>query len=193
MLFTDRLEVWNPGQLTHSLSLAKLRGPHGSFPVNPLLAEPMYLTGYIERIGSGTSDMIRISKAAHLKEPDFLLDDGFKTIVWRPEKDSYSDNNDGSTGEAAGEATGEATGEISEEIRRVVFVLEGELRRTEIQKSLDLKHDENFRLNYLTPALEKGFIEMTHPDSPTHPEQRYRLSKKGVAYKNANTKKKRKK
>ena len=58
MLFSDRLEVWNPGTLPPSLTLEKLRHPHGSVPGNPLLAEPLYLTKYIERMGTGTGDMI---------------------------------------------------------------------------------------------------------------------------------------
>lgn len=45
MLFSDRLEIWNPGSLPASLTLEKLRVAHGSVPGNPLLAEPMYLTG----------------------------------------------------------------------------------------------------------------------------------------------------
>ena len=44
MLFADRLEVWNPGGLPPSLTLEKLRHPHGSVPGNPQLAEPLYLT-----------------------------------------------------------------------------------------------------------------------------------------------------
>lgn len=43
MLFSDRLEVWNPGTLPASLTIEKLRFPHGSVPHNPLLAEPLYL------------------------------------------------------------------------------------------------------------------------------------------------------
>ena len=53
MLFADRLEVWNPGTLPPSLTLEKLRHPHGSVPGNPLLAEPLYLAKYIERMGTG--------------------------------------------------------------------------------------------------------------------------------------------
>ena len=39
MLFADRLEIWNPGALPPSLTLEKLRQPHGSMPANPLLAD----------------------------------------------------------------------------------------------------------------------------------------------------------
>ena len=53
MLFRDRLEVWNPGTLPPVLTLEKLRHPHASFPGNPLVAEPLYLTKYIERMVPG--------------------------------------------------------------------------------------------------------------------------------------------
>lgn len=46
------------GTLPPSLTLEKLRHPHGSFPGNPLLADPLYLAGYIERMGTGTGDII---------------------------------------------------------------------------------------------------------------------------------------
>jgi len=63
MLFANRLEVWNPGALPPSWTLEKLRHPHPSVPHNLLLADPLYLTKYIERIGTGTGDMIRPLKA----------------------------------------------------------------------------------------------------------------------------------
>jgi len=75
MLFSDRLEIWNPGSLPPSLTLEKLRVAHGSVPGNPLLAESMYLTRYIERMGTGTGDMIRRCRDAGLPEPEFRLPD----------------------------------------------------------------------------------------------------------------------
>jgi ATP-dependent DNA helicase RecG len=81
------------------------------------------------------------------------------------------------------QATGQANEEISESIRRVVIILEGEMRRAQIQELLGLKHRENFVLNYLTPSLESFFIEMTIPETPTHQDQRYRLTTKGLELK----------
>lgn len=86
MLFANRLEVWNPGRLPPSLTLEKLRHPHASIPHNPLLAEPLYLTKYIERMGTGTGDMIRYCHEVGLPEPQFSISDGFfVTTVWRKE------------------------------------------------------------------------------------------------------------
>ena len=52
-------------------------------PANPLLAEPMYLAGYIERMGTETRDMIRRCTEAGLPEPAFAVSDGFQTTIRR--------------------------------------------------------------------------------------------------------------
>ena len=83
MLFTDRLEVWNPGRLPSPLTLEKLRVAHRSVPGNPLLAESMYLAEYIERMGTGTLDMIRRCVKTGLPEPEFAVTDGFVARIWR--------------------------------------------------------------------------------------------------------------
>jgi ATP-dependent DNA helicase RecG len=53
------------------------------------------------------------------------------------------------------------------------------MSRKEIQHVLGLKHEGNFRENYLEPVLEAELIEMKFPDSPNHPKQRYLLTEKG--------------
>ena len=83
MLFADRLEVWNPGRLPPPLTLEKLRVAHRSVPGNPLLAESMYLAEYIERMGTGTLDMISRCAKAGLPEPEFAVTHGFVTTVGR--------------------------------------------------------------------------------------------------------------
>ncbi len=83
MLFADRLEVRNPGRLPPPLTLENLREAHRSVPGNPLLCEALYLAEYIERMGTGTLDMLRRCVAAGLAEPEFAVTDGFVTTVHR--------------------------------------------------------------------------------------------------------------
>ena len=83
MLYPDRLEVWNPGQLPYGLTTAMLREEHNSMPTNPTLATPMYLAGYIERMGSGTTDVVNDCVEAGLREPEFEQTENFRATIWR--------------------------------------------------------------------------------------------------------------
>lgn len=164
MLFADRLEVWNPGELPRPPTFEALRRAHPSISRNPLIAEPLYLAGYIERAGSGTLDMIAKLRGAGLPEPEFRQDGGiFVQALRRPP--------------APGPA--EATGEVTPEVR-LVQVLVGEMTRQQLQDALGLKHEDHFRKAYLQPALEAGLIEMTIPDKPRSSRQRYRLTPEGM-------------
>lgn len=85
MLLADRLEIWNPGELPSALSVAKLHHPHPSLPRNPLIADPMFLTRYAEKAGSGILDMLQQCQDAGLREPEFRQDGGFFVqTMWRP-------------------------------------------------------------------------------------------------------------
>ncbi|MBW2109787.1 MAG: hypothetical protein JRI36_14165 [Deltaproteobacteria bacterium] len=59
------------------------------------------------------------------------------------------------------------------------MLTEGPFSSGELRKRLNLKHRPTFRENYLHPALEKGYIEMTIPEKPKSRLQKYRLTKRG--------------
>lgn len=85
MLFADRLEIWNPGELPPQLTLDNLRRPHASIPRSPRIAEPLFLARYIEKAGTGTLDMIHLCAQAGLPPPEFRQDGGqFIQTLWRP-------------------------------------------------------------------------------------------------------------
>ena len=73
-----------PGALPLGWTIEKLKTLHTSVPANPRLAEPMYLKGYIERLGAGIVDIMRIAKENNLQAPDFEQKDDFKAILYRP-------------------------------------------------------------------------------------------------------------
>ena len=83
-VFSDRVEVWNPGTLASPLTPESLRKPHGSIARNPHICEALFLARYIEKYGTGTLMMIRESLAHALPEPDFIQRGGeFTSTVWR--------------------------------------------------------------------------------------------------------------
>jgi predicted HTH transcriptional regulator len=149
-------------------------------------------------MGTGTGDIIRLCKEKGLKPPEFIQEEDFRTIIWRtPIKGEKGLNTLQATPQATLQATPQATPQandnFSEPIRRVLLVLNSELKRAELQEILGLKDRANFIANYLNPALELGCIEMTIPEIPTHQEQRYRLTSKGFEMKNQLQKIKKKK
>ena len=84
IVFADRIEVWNPGELPAGLTPELLREPHGPLPHNPLIAEPLFRVKYVEKAGTGTTDMIADCIEAGLPEPDFKQHGPhFVTTIWR--------------------------------------------------------------------------------------------------------------
>jgi predicted HTH transcriptional regulator len=84
IVFADRIEVWNPGELPPGLTPELLRKPHGPIPRNPLIAEPLFRIKYAEKVGTGTTDMIADCRAAGLPEPDFeQRGPHFVVTLWR--------------------------------------------------------------------------------------------------------------
>ena len=85
MLFADRLEIWNPGELPPQLTGDNLRRPHASISRSPYIAEPLFLARYIEKAGTGTLDMISQCAQAGLPAPEFRQDGGqFIQTLRRP-------------------------------------------------------------------------------------------------------------
>ncbi|RJP77151.1 MAG: DUF4062 domain-containing protein [Desulfobacteraceae bacterium] len=83
-VFADRVEVWNPGELPSGLTPEMLREPHGPIPRNPLIAEPLFRVKYVEKAGTGTTDMISDCRQAGLPEPDFeQRGPHFVVTLWR--------------------------------------------------------------------------------------------------------------
>lgn len=73
-----------------------------------------------------------------------------------------------------------ATDPVTDQVARLLQALQGgALKVNQVMERLGLAHKATFRGNYLKPALAAGLIEMTDPESPTSPVQRYRLTLSG--------------
>lgn len=134
-----------------------LRGPHASVPANSLLAELMFLTNYIERMGTGIRDMSQRCAEAGLPEPEIRIDAGSWVTTIRRK-----------------------TQQVTEQVRRILFAAAGaEAVAQKLMEILHLSHRPTFLYDYLQPALRQELLEMTQPESPRSPTQKYRLTKKG--------------
>ena len=62
-------------------------------------------------------------------------------------------------------------------LQRLLNILKGDMSVREMMAALGFASRDKFLKNYLSPALKSGLIEMTEPDSPKSPKQRYRRAK----------------
>lgn len=91
------------------------------------------------------------------------------------------------------QVTMQVTVQVTMQVEKLVSVLTGEMGRSELQELLSITNRDYFRMDYLNPAINNGYIELTIPDKPNSRNQKYRLTVKGIALKDAlkNNKKRR--
>ncbi len=166
MLFSDRLEVLNPGRLPPSLTLEQLRETHQSDPRNRLLASSLYLNQYIEEMGTGTLDMIRRCRDAGLPEPEFNDSSGFKTTIWRAKPSDLPESLPESLPRGI-------------KSRVLILLTYGPMSKTELSKKLGQKKPTGYLFNVIRDLLDDQIIEYTLPDTPRSRSQQYRLTEKG--------------
>jgi len=83
-VFADRIEIMNPGTLPKELSAEDLPVKHLSIPVNPFLARPFFLVGYIDQLGYGTRNVVKWCREVGLPDPDFVQGHNqFRVTIWR--------------------------------------------------------------------------------------------------------------
>ena len=169
MLFSDRLEILNPGRLPPALTLEQLRETHLSVPNNRLLARSLYLAQYIEEMGTGTLDMIRRCEDAGLLEPEFTDSGGFKTRIWRttpPERIKVRQV--------------PLRGELKSRV--VNLLADGPMSRSELSAKLGHKRASGQLYNVVRDLLNNQMIEYTLPEKPRSRRQKYQLTDKGRTF-----------
>lgn len=93
-IYDDRVEIENAGHLPNELTVETIKQPHRSYPRNPIIANALYMTAYLESWGTGVSRMIDACKTAGVSEPKYSTDGLFVWITFkRPNLYTYLDTN----------------------------------------------------------------------------------------------------
>ena len=88
-VYTDKIIIWNEGQLPENWTVKNLLEKHASRPYNPDIANALFRSGYIESCGRGTLKIIRECKQAGIPEPVFSYDSSDISVEFR--KDIYNE------------------------------------------------------------------------------------------------------
>lgn len=176
-IYDDRIEIESPGKFPPQITPENIKREHGSFPHNPIMADFLFKTTFLESWGSGAGRIIDACKAQGLPEPTWEERTGYVVLILnRPSKETLE--RIGST------QVGPKFDLGSTQVRLLVETCpEGYLSVPEMMNYLGIKSRKNFRENYLNPAIRAGAIEAKYPDSPFHPKQRYKLTKAAFLWK----------
>jgi ATP-dependent DNA helicase RecG len=106
-VYDDRVEIENPGRLPFDLTPETIKSAHASYPYNPLIAEVLYRSSFLESWGSGVSRMVDACRAQGVPEPEYEVNGGFVRIVFRRATNGDDSVNEGVNGYVNGYVNGE--------------------------------------------------------------------------------------
>lgn len=92
------------GHLPNGLTLGTIKLPHRSYPQNPIIADALFMTAFLESWGTGVSRMVKACKAVGLPEPEYGTDGLFVWITFK--RPNASAKTGGQTG---GQTSGQTT------------------------------------------------------------------------------------
>ena len=86
-IYDDRIEIENPGILPPQITPENILQPHISYPYNPLIANVLYSTTYIENWGSGVKRIMEACQKRGVAAPIWSINGGFVVVTFmRPAK-----------------------------------------------------------------------------------------------------------
>jgi len=131
------------------------------YPKNPTIARIFKEIGYAEELGSGIKNISKYIKEYQNGEVQFIEEDVFKVII--------------SLGEHVNpHVTPHVTPHVEQDKTSTIlqFCIEPKTR-DEIQNFLGLSDRKYFSKKLLNPLISEGFLQLTIPDKPKSPKQRY--------------------
>ncbi len=81
-VYSDKLMLWNPGELPGGWTVEKLKLKHPSRPFNPDLANTFFRAGMIEAWGRGIERILDACRSANVPEPELRYDPSGLWIVF---------------------------------------------------------------------------------------------------------------
>ena len=153
-IFSDRLELTNPGGLYGRLTLDTL-GHIQPDTRNPVLATALEVMGISENRYSGIPTMRRELAQYGRPEPVFLNQHGEFTVIFRLE-DVLSEQSQSTDSEA-----------------RLIAFCKTPRTRKELTEFLGLSSSNYAIKTYIQPLIDKGIVKLQIPDKPSSQKQKY--------------------
>lgn len=81
-IYDNRIEIENPGILNPELTVESIKRPHISYPYNPVIADVLFRTTFLENWGSGTGRIIDACRTQQVPEPQWSIHGDFIVVTF---------------------------------------------------------------------------------------------------------------
>lgn len=173
-------------EMPKTVQIKDLYQRHPSVPRNPKIADIFFKCGFVESWGRGYFKIKSICQEYKSSLPEPAILSGGLSVVCKASETyrklaaeykvyGFVENVAGTE-----QVTDQVSVQVTDQVKKLITCLKGKtLSKKEILVALDMKHRPTLEQEYIKPALELGLIEMSQPDSPRSPTQKYRLTEKG--------------
>ena len=196
-VWDDYCEVWNEGDLPVGFTPETLLGQHASRPRNRNIANAFFKAGFIDAWGRGYKKIREGFEGAGLPMPKIESAFGGVRVTFQRNNVNVSKTaaeiiyerqipSDKDLSQALSPVLSpvcpQLTDSLLSKIGAVIAALIQENGSiSELMEHAGEKNKNRFRQNVLNPLVITGLIELTIPDIPNSPKQKYALTEKGKA------------
>lgn len=170
-VFDDRVEFFNAGALPKPLE--KLLEEDISMPRNPIIAKFFRIVNLAENAGYGFDKMINGWKAYTGYPPDFDQGKDYTKVIFRFLKKTVSSNQAGIRPGPSWDQVGTKLGLSRDQVEILLTFCIKPRKLAEIMEEMNWKNKTKFRQKFIAPSIENQLINMTTPDKPRSPNQKY--------------------
>lgn len=176
-IFDQKITFFSPGELYGKQTIEALRtDDYQAYTRNKLIAEAFYLTGDIEKYGTGYT-RIRSEIASY---PTMKFEFEEKPSAWLVTI-SYEEQKTDGNSELATNLSQLVT-DLSVQVKTLIINLNKKslsLLELQLVTKYAPKSRSYFKKHYIDPSVESGLVGMQYPENQNHPKQKYYLTEKG--------------
>lgn len=169
--YDNHIEIMNPGGLYGQARPENF--PNVNDYRNSVIAEMMRTLNYVNMFNHGVGEVFELLEKNGSPKAIFNVGllTAFSVVVNEPEEPNLS------------QACHQLVTNLSPQVKSLIISLEDKkMSASELQLVTNLSplSKRLFRKQYITPGVEAGLINLTNPDTPRHPKQKYYLTEQGM-------------
>lgn len=206
-IYDDRVVIENSGHLPEELTVESIKLSHQSYPQNPIIADVLFKTTFLENWGSGVGRIMDACQEAGLPQPEYGQNASFVWVTFkrpieqpntpttstmaatptnttllassRPQDPATSKDGNPTTPQPLNPTTSVERTKLKR-LRALLSIIGDKGSNLKVlMEQMRLKDRKSFVKNYIDPCLKAGYIAMLYPETPNHPMQSYYLTQQG--------------